>query len=35
MVQSHPRPMADNAYKIILANNLVKNAVAQLLGTFS
>ena len=28
------RPMADNEYKVILANNLVKRAVAQLLGTF-
>ena len=29
------RPMADNEYKVILANSLVKNAVTQLLGTFS
>jgi xanthine dehydrogenase YagS FAD-binding subunit len=28
------RPMADNGYKVILANNLVKRAIAQLLGTF-
>lgn len=28
------RPMADNGYKIVLANNLVKRAIAQLLGTF-
>jgi xanthine dehydrogenase YagS FAD-binding subunit len=28
------RPMADNGYKIALANNLVKRAIAQLLGTF-
>ena len=30
-----PRSMADNEYKVILANNLVKNAVTQLLGTFT
>ncbi len=29
------RPMADNEYKIVRANNLVKNAVTQLVGTFS
>jgi xanthine dehydrogenase YagS FAD-binding subunit len=28
------RPMADNGYKVVLANNLVKRAVTQLLGTF-
>jgi hypothetical protein len=26
--------MADNGYKIALANNLVKRAISQLLGTF-
>ena len=28
------RPMADNGYKVVLANNLVKRAITQLLGTF-
>jgi len=28
------RPMADNGYKVILAQNLVKRAVSQLVGTF-
>ena len=31
----HAQPMTDNGYKVILAKNLVKNAVTQLLGTFS